>query len=180
MVLTSLRRIALLLLICVPFSASAQWEAGVELDFLPYATGGWFAAGWAGTGHLRVRALVADVNMPAFVVAEGFKDNHIQSRALTADVFRRTGWQGWWLSAGPVQWKGSIRHESGGPTTEYTSWLLHGGMGYVRFLTDHLYLSPWAGLSLRVAGDDNIKVNARPYDPPLLNPEASLKAGWRF
>lgn len=29
-------------------STNSKWQAGAELDLLPYATGGYFTAGWVG------------------------------------------------------------------------------------------------------------------------------------
>ncbi|MBK9489386.1 MAG: hypothetical protein IPO07_11805 [Haliscomenobacter sp.] len=45
---------------------------------------------------------------------------------------------------------------------------------------NHLYLSPWAGLSIRVAGDTDVPVDNKRFTLPLFNPEASLKVGLYF
>lgn len=108
-----MRRLLIIALLMIPGTTRAQWDGGVEMDVLPYVTGGWFGAGWLGSGHVRVRALAASVNMPFFVVQDGFTDNEIRSVAV-------------------------------------------------------------------VAGDDDIRAGGTRYEPPFLNPEASLKAGWRF
>jgi hypothetical protein len=43
-----------------------KWNFGIELDALPYATGGYFAGAWIGKDQWRTRALLADVNLPDF------------------------------------------------------------------------------------------------------------------
>ena len=60
------------------------------------------------------------------------------------------------------------------------SYLLNGSIGYALQLYRSIYVSPWAGLSLRVAGDSDIRVDGLSFEPRVLNPEASVKFGWVF
>ncbi|SDQ79005.1 hypothetical protein [Flagellimonas zhangzhouensis] len=152
-------------------------QVGVELDVLPYITGGYFGAIWARKGHFGGRALFAKVNMPDFIVPEGFTDNEINSYALIADYFLNENQTGMWLGGGLVLWDGTIKSDQKLETTSYQSYLLNGSIGYIINLSNRFYLSPWAGLSLRVAGTDDIRVDNQIYDPPFLNPELSLKIG---
>lgn len=69
-----------LILVFSPFSpGKAQVKTGLELDILPYLTGGYFGAGWVGKGHVRARALIAQVNMPDFITPKGFTNHQIRS-----------------------------------------------------------------------------------------------------
>jgi len=152
----------------------------MELDFLPYATGGYFGAVWAGTGHWRGRLLMARANKPDFLLPGGFSQNRIHAYALLADYFFQPDFRGWWLAGGGVYWDNSIRYEADQRSGNYKSYLLSGGMGYNWKFYRNFYLSPWAGLHLRIAGDKEVAFPTGTYKPPLLNPEGSLKLGWHF
>lgn len=151
---------------------------GVELDVLPFATGGYFGAAWVAKGPYRLRGLHARVHMPEFIVQDGFTGNDIDAFAVLVDAF--PDGDGIWIGGGAVYWRGSVQSDALRTTTEYDSYLLNGGLGYVYRLTRHIYASPWAGLSVRVGGDKDIVVDGREFRPPRLNPEASLKFGWGF
>ncbi len=153
---------------------------GIEIDVLPYLTGGYFGAVWVGKHHFRARALYADVNLPQFIVQEGFTMNHISSFALVGDYFFNKSQRGLWLAGGPVFWKGSISTDQMNERVNYNNWLLNGSMGYAINFNDHFYCSPWAGLSLRVGGSEDIIVDGLHFKPPFINPELSLKFGYRL
>jgi hypothetical protein len=161
-------------------TASHKWNFGLEQDLLPYATGGYFFGAWAGKNHVRIRGLTARVHKPDFAVTDGFTNNDVTAYAITTDYFLKQNWKGWWISAGLVYWKSSIQSEAKTSTAYFSNWLINGSMGYHFTLYKHLYISPWAGLNLRVAGDDEVPVDGKIYTPPLLNPEASLKLGIYF
>lgn len=159
---------------------SKSFNAGMEVDALPYATGGWFAAAWAGKEKWRVRLLAASVNKPDFTTKKGFTNHHINAYALVADHFFDKEWKGWWLGGGLVVWKSRIQTDARLQTTSFTDYLLNGSAGYNIRLNNNIYLSPWAGMSIRIAGEKNIPVDNKHYTLPLLNPETSLKLGIWF
>lgn len=153
---------------------------GLELDVLPYATGGYFGAGWVGKDKWRGRALFADVNKPDFVTKEGFTNHHIKACAVLLDRFLKNDWKGWWIGAGPVYWKSNIQSEGSNATKNFDNFLLNGSLGYNFTLYKNIYISPWAGLSLKVGGNDEFVLDNKAYNLPLLNPEASIKFGIFF
>lgn len=155
-------------------------QVGVELDALPYATGGYFAAAWLGKDLWRIRILTAAVNKPDWTTADGFTHHHINAYALVADRFLKSGWKGWWLSGGLVYWKSRIETNAGNEQAKLQNFLLNGSLGYNITLYKKLYLSPWAGLSFRVAGDTKVPVDNKQFTLPFVNPEASLKLGYAF
>jgi hypothetical protein len=157
-----------------------KWNAGAELDVLPYVTGGYFAAIWTGKDKYRTRILTASVHKPDWSTKKGFKNHHITAYALVFDIFLKPEWEGWWVGGGPVLWKSSIQGEANSDMVKFSNTLINGSLGYHFVLRRHIYISPWAGLSLKVAGDSNIDVNSKIYNLPLLNPEMSLKAGIFF
>lgn len=167
----------------IPSKVSAQkspLKSGVELDFLPYALKGYFGAVWAGKDQWRVRALHARVKMPGFLDPDGLENNWIHSTAVLLDYFPEGKLEKWWIGAGPVLHNGRIEAKNSGEQATYHSYLLNGSAGYIFPLGKHLYCSPWAGLSLRIAGDKDIPVGDQTYDPPFLNPELSFKVGYMF
>lgn len=177
--------LSLFILFCCGF-AHAQLpqtraiQAGLELDALPYLTGGYFAAGWVGQGHWRARVLHAFVNKPDWTTTKGFTQHQISAYAALIDFFPKKGWRSWWIGAGPVVWKSNIQSDSKIQRIYFDNVLLNGSLGYNLDLGKKFYLSPWGGLSLRVAGDQEIPVDQVLYTLPLINPEVSLKLGFRF
>lgn len=159
---------------------SGKLSFGIEQDFLPYATGGYYAGAWVGKGHLRVRALTARVHKPDLIVKEGFTNNDVTAYALVGDYFLKEDWKGWWISTGLVRWNSSIQSDARLSTVHYNNTLLNGSIGYNIPFAKHFYLSPWAGMHLRIGGDQHFSVDGKEFTAPLLNPEASLKVGWRI
>lgn len=159
---------------------SNKLNFGLELDVLPYATGGYFGAGWVGKDKWRGRALFGDVNKPDFVTKEGFTNHHIKAYAVLLDRFLKNDWKGWWIGAGPVYWKSNIQSEDSNATKNFDNFLLNGSLGYNFTLYKNIYISPWAGLSLKVGGNDEFVLDNKAYNLPLLNPEASIKFGISF
>jgi hypothetical protein len=153
---------------------------GLELDALPYLTGGYFAAAWAGKQHWRLRLLTAGVNKPDWSTPAGFTNHHITAYAAVVDYFLKPEWNGWWIGGGPVYWSSTIQTDAKLQTAQFKNLLLNGSIGYNLRLPGHFYLSPWAGLSIRVAGDTDVPVDNTTFTLPLFNPEASLKLGWYF
>ncbi|MEJ8843157.1 hypothetical protein WG954_12275 [Lacibacter sp. H375] len=175
--------ICVLLLIAVSSQAQTGQkavQAGIELDALPYVTGGYFGAAWIGKAHVRVRLLTAGVNMPEFITRNGFSNHHISSYAVVADYFLKENWNGWWAGAGLVYWKSSIQTDAHLQTAGFENFLLNGSVGYNIRLHKNIYVSPWVGLSIRTGGDKNVTVDMKQYTLPLLNPEASVKLGFHF
>lgn len=160
--------------------SSGKINVGVEQDLLPYLTGGYFAGVWAGKDHLRFRALTAKVNKPDCIIKKGFSHNKVQAFALIADYFLKKDWKGWWAGTGLVYWKNSLQTDEKVNTTRYENFLLNGSVGYAFQLHKNLYISPWVGMHIRIAGDKKVIVDDKTFTPPLLNPEASVKFGVHF
>lgn len=159
---------------------SNKLNFGLELDVLPYATGGYFGAGWIGKNKWRTRALLADVNKPAFTTKDGFTNHHVKAYVVLLDRFLKDNWKGWWIGAGPVYWKSNIQSDNSKVTKNFDNFLLNGSLGYNFTVYKNIYISPWAGLSLKVSGNDEFILDNKEYNLPLLNPEASVKFGIYF
>lgn len=153
---------------------------GIEQDILPYLTGGYFAGAWVGKDHIRARILTAHVHKPDFIIKDGFTANEVTAYAVLADYFLETGWKGWWAGAGLVYWKSSIRSKEGSINYPYENYFLNGSIGHNWKLYRNIFISPWAGMHLRIGGNKKVQVDNREFNPPLLNPEASIKLSWHI
>lgn len=153
---------------------------GLELDFLPYATGGYFGGAWIGKDVWRLRALTAFVKKPDWSTEKDFSNHQVHAYALLVDRFLNKDWKGWWIGAGPVFWNSTIQTDAKVQTAKFNNFLLNGSLGYNFTLYKHLYLSPWGSLSLRIAGDKNVAVDNKRFTLPIINPEASVKVGYYF
>jgi len=131
---------------------SKKLSAGIELDVLPYITGGYFAAGWVGKNHIRGRVLTAYVTKPDIFIKEGLTNNKVTAYALLVDYFLKDNWKGWWAGTGLVYWKSSIQTDQKSTTAHFDSWFLNGSAGYNFSLGKIFYVSPWAGMHVRIAG----------------------------
>ncbi len=179
----SITTITLVLVINLPsesFSQKKSVTIGVEQDFLPYLTGGYYAAMWLGKSHLRGRALMAHVNKPSFIVPNGFTNNIVTAYALLGDYFLKEDFSGWHLGAGIVLWNSSIQSNLKIGTANYQNTMLNGSIGYNWYFAKRFYLCPWAGLHWRIGGAETVTVDGSSFNPPLFTPEASLKIGWYF
>ena len=150
---------------------------GLEIDALPYATGGYFGAVWVGKNHWRIRALTASVNKPDWSISPDFTNNHINAYAVLIDRFFNKKWSGLWLGGGVVHWNSEIQTNARKETAKFRNNLLNGSLGYNFKIKKRLYLSPWAGMSVKISGNQSTPVDNQNYTLPLFNPEASLKLG---
>ncbi|MBS1505601.1 MAG: hypothetical protein JSS79_03040 [Bacteroidetes bacterium] len=159
---------------------SPRLSIGLEQDFLPYATGGYYAAAWVGKSQVRARALVAHVHKPSFIVPSGFTNNVVTAYALLGDYFLKSDFSGWSIGGGLVLWNSSIQSNLQQSTVSYNNTLLNGSLSYTWKFHKNFYLSPWAGLHLKIAGADHVTVDGSSFATPLFTPEASVKVGWYF
>ncbi len=155
-----------------------------ESDPLPFILKGWVAALAVGSETWSVRILDARVDKPQWLLPSSVDNNRIHSDAILLDysipsvTFLKT--DGMALSVGLVRWAGTIRNKELDETRAYVCELVSVGGALFYFLDSHFYLSPWAGLHLLVAGDRELSFSHGSYSIPRLNPEASVRIGYRF
>jgi hypothetical protein len=159
---------------------AAVFTGGIEADVLPFITGGYYMSVWGGYKHVRYRVVLTDVHMPSFMTPNEFANHQIDAYALIADYFFHEGFTGWWIGSGLEWWKGEIDTHDASATGSYTAYMYTIGAGYVRNFFKGFYLNPWAGIHLKIGGDQTAQVGALEYTPPVFTPEISLKLGWRF
>ncbi len=167
-----------------PVSPAAQsgWSYGMELDALPFATGGYYVSGWAGKGPLRIRGVYSDVTVPNLVVPDGFNDWKLTAAALIVDYFPKWkgSYEGPWVGAGIEQWDSSIRPDGSIVRGDFRGNVLTVGGGYVYRFNEHLYINPWIAGHLRSGGDSRVIIDGKELNVPDFSPELSVKLGWSF
>jgi hypothetical protein len=161
-------------------SVSPVFTAGVEADVLPFITGGYYMSVWGGYKHVRYRVVLTKFNMPPFMIPDNFSHNEIDAYAFLIDYFFCRGFRGWWVGTGFEQWNGQIEKQEERATGKYSNYLYTVGGGYVWHVYRGLYLNPWAGIHLRIGGDQTVHVGNTNYTTPFFTPELSLKLGWQF
>ena len=97
-------RVALSLCFLAPATISAQQHSGptesmsptlgVELDVLPYVTGGCYASGWIGYNHVRARLVASKLNAPDFTLKDDFTNAETRAYATLVDYFWRPSFRG--------------------------------------------------------------------------------------
>lgn len=169
-----------LFLIANSSSATEPDTYGMELDALPWLTGGYYLSGWYAQNHLRYRAVASNIHVPAAFVKAGFKNYEITAYALIVDYFPRQELSGIWYGAGLEFWQSRITNKSDNHTTEFDNTVFTVGLGYIWRLTDTVYVNPWAALHMPIGGDEDIAVGNKTYQQEAVVPSASIKLGWQF
>jgi hypothetical protein len=153
---------------------------GIELDALPYISGGYYASAWVGRDRVRVRPVVTSTTLPSFVVQDGFTEANLDVYAMIVDYFFRERFEGAWIGVGVEYWKNGIENESNGGTAEWNNRIATVGGGYIWRLAGNFYLNPWGAGHLVVGGPTQISAGGARYSPKRFTPEVSLKLGWNF
>lgn len=156
-------------------------QFGAEVDMLPYITGGYYASAWVGISdlNLRIRPVVARVDVPDFALKEGFNRNRLTAVALIADYFPQGTFEGIWIGTGIELWNGKVESDAG-VSADYTNWQYTLGGGYVWRIYKGFYVNPWGALHLRIAGDHEVQTGSTMYRHDAVTYEVSLKFGWQF
>jgi len=158
----------------------APIKVGLEVDAVPFATGGWYASGWVGRDRARLRLVATKVELPGAFVSAGWDKHRLEAQALLVDRFFRPGFAGPWVGAGLEHWSNRIERTGTGLETRFSSLQATAGGGWVFRFGNHFYLNPWAALHVQIAGDREAAAGPWTYHPRRVLGEASLKAGWQF
>jgi len=156
-----------------PFRA---WS--VEVDPLPFATGGYSVAlGWQ-AAHVRLSANAFAANLPSFAVQDGWSGRIRAAGALRVQLYpdwRNRGLFGA-LQLGPVATRFT---SASGAVSDAYQLVLTPSVGYRWFPWDGrlgLYLMPAAGIGLALATHDE----GVSYRAPVVTAQAALHLGWEF
>ncbi len=153
---------------------------GLEVDALPFISGGYYGSAWLGNKRVRLRGIVTQTTLPSFLVEDGFENADLDVYAVIADYIPRDGFRGLWVGAGIEYWRNTIDNEINGATAGWDNTVATLGAGYIWKFAGNFYLNPWAAAHLIVAGHTDVSVGGASYNPKRFTPEASLKLGWHY
>lgn len=156
---------------------------GIEIDALPYITGGSYFSSWVGREKYRLRLVLSEVNIPEFITPDGFEDWNSNAKAIIVDYFwnlKEQAYSGPWVGLGLEHWDNKIKAESGWEKASFEQDMFTFGTGYVHYFTKNCYINPWVAGHLRLNGVSKIKVGSKTFDNKSFQYEASVKFGWKF
>ncbi|SHO54931.1 hypothetical protein [Vibrio quintilis] len=160
-------------------AANNNWHVGAEADVLPYLLNGHYFSLTAGRGHLKFRGVVTKFESPDMFTQNGFKDHQVDVGAVIVDYYPDPSQQGFWIGFGAEQWRGDVTEEQSSDRKSYQTYLATLGCGYVHYLAPHIYVNPWAGIHVPVAGDKSVKFGSSAFDMKTTG-EVSVKIGVNF
>ncbi len=186
-----MRNIFFILLIIFPFILPAQQDDktnncnykftyGIEVDALPYITGGYYGSFWVGNDNLRFRAIITKIKTPEFVIAEGFENLKTTSYTVIADYFPFSNpgdFSGLWVAGGYEFWTNDVTNKTDKSSGKYNNSVLTIGGGYIINLSKSFYINPWIAGHLSVSGTSDLPIGNRTYSPAVILPEISVKFG---
>lgn len=156
-------------------------DFGLEIDALPYITGGYYGSSWIGWHNFRLRGVISSVKLPEFVLPKDFSAWEMEVLAVIFDYFpRKTNkYQGPWIGAGYEYWESAIEIKSSKRNGELSHHILTLGGGYVHKFSDHFYVNLWGAGHYTLSGKE-LKVKGESFEIPSFQAEVSLKFGWIF
>ena len=163
--------------------SDATLRAGVELDALPFVTGGYYASAWAGRDGFRLRGVFTQFNAPEFMIPEGFEEQKTNAYTILLDYFPSVGhneFEKWWIGGGLEYWDSRVMNSAEQSVGAYEQLMLTVGTGYVWRLWGNLYINPWAAMHLALFGSDELRIGGAAFKPDDFLYEASIKLGWYF
>lgn len=176
-----MKKIILILLVILNLQVfSEECNLGFELDVLPFATGGYYGSVWKGLGNFRIRYINTEVNIPDFMLKDGFKDSKSNANAFILDYFFNENYEGLWFGIGYEYWENSIKNEDNSIKKDYNQNIFTFGTGYVFNLSNNFYLNPWIAGHYNSKGEDSIDVGGKEFKIDEILYSASLKIGFKF
>jgi len=177
--------IIIMLIICafmLSLDLNAEIKFGTELDALPFATGGYYLSAFAGFDNIRFRTVLSQVNIPQFVVQDGFDENSLIAYTFLIDYFlnSKKEMSGFWIGGGYELWKSEIRNNENKIKKEYSNNVATFGAGYTFTLYKNIYLNPWGAGHLLLDKDIEFPVGGTNLELKRFSYEASLKVGIIF
>ncbi len=158
----------------------SYYAAGVEINPLPFITGGYSGSLWWGFNRIRIRGGTAFTSVPGFLVTQGFKENKIRSYALECDYFYSDAFKGLWTGGGLDYWQNSVINSDDGTKGKFTNYVLTLSAGYLYKIWNEIYISPSASIHMVVAGDKVVEVGNSTYNQNTIIPAISINIGYHF
>jgi hypothetical protein len=181
--------VVLLLALAAPAHADDPVLAQIEVDPLPFATGGYGAQVGIRHPKLRVRISVASfaLNVPDVVTELGGNDGfnlRVRPSAATYVLyyFAPPGRDGFTVGGALRYLRLRYEHdEVVGGRADVSELSPEAIVGYQWHPFDNpFYLQPWLGLSFTLVRDGEPVVGDRRYDPMPIQPFFTVNVGWEF
>jgi len=153
-------------------------DFGLEIDVLPYITGGYYFSSWVGSENFRLRGVLSKLSMPEFVLPNNFSAWEMEVLAVILDYFpAKTGkYQGPWIGVGYEYWESEIEIKKSKRSGELSHNIFTFGGGYIYKFSEHFYLNLW-GAGHYVLSGKELVVDGESYKIPSFQGEISLKFG---
>lgn len=158
-------------------------SAGVEIDALPYITGGFYGSAWVGYEKLRLRSIITKLYTPEFITPDGFSNLKTMSYTIIADYFPLAEpgeYKGLWIGLGYEFWKNDVENSNDKTIGKYNNSVFTIGGGYIFTIWKNLYLNPWIAGHFALNGTSDLQIGDKLYRPNKVLPEFSVKFGWQF
>jgi hypothetical protein len=152
---------------------------GMELDALPYISGGHYISGVIGYDHYNLRLITTHTSIPSFVTPKGYKNWDMDVNAVIVDYFPDESREGLWLGGGIEFWDSKIKNKNTNDSGKFSQKILTVGCGYVYKMTEHWYVNPWAALHYNL-GDESVAIGTGNMKLQDAMYEASIKLGYQF
>lgn len=156
---------------------------GLELDALPYISGGYYGSVWGKIDNFRIRPVITELTQPEFVVDNNYKELKTKAYALLVDyVFSTDGNidNKFWVGTGIEYWDNSIMEKSSGIKKSFANFYYTLGGGYIYKFWNNFYINPWIAFHVKIAGDSKVNFVNNNYSPSAFVPEGSIKIGYEF
>jgi hypothetical protein len=156
---------------------------GLELDALPYISGGYYGSVWGKIDNYRIRPVITKLTQPEFVVDDNFKELKTKVFALLVDYVFSTNESvnnSFWVGTGIEYWDNSIVEKSSAIKKSFSNFYYTLGGGYIYKFWNNFYINPWIAVHLKIGGDSELSFDVNKYKPSVFVPEGSIKIGYEF
>lgn len=171
----------ILLMIGLNYVLFAIDKVSLELDVLPYLTGGNYIGIGVANNGLNYRLIKANVNLPNFVLQKDIESINMDVSTIIVDYFfDRASYQGLWIGIGYEIWDLEITEKESQIKENLRQRIFTLGGGYVYNFSENFYINPWAAIHYDLNSNTKKLVGNTSYEPNRTTPEASLKFGYNF
>ena len=174
-------KVILIFLLLLNSSIFAIDKISLEVDALPYITGGNYIGVGVANNGFNYRFIKADVNMPNFILPNHIDSVNMDVYTFIVDYFfRGEDYDGPWIGLGYELWNLKVKEENSNIEEDLTQHIFTLGGGYVFSLGEYFFVNPWIAVHYDLNNDTEKLVGNTIYKPKRITPEASLKFGFRF
>lgn len=162
------------------YNPENKFFAGLEINTIPYIFSGYNGSIWFGKNGFRLRGEISKINTPDAYWRDGFEKDRPESYGLNVDFFPLSEFEGFWISTGFFNVKGSLGHEDEVVRGNYEYLNLQTSLGYLIRFNDNFYLNSGAVAFIHIGGDKKVMVGSHEAVFDNVTPAVSLSLGFNF